>query len=167
MIMKSRFRKEPKPGDVLLIPLSGGDYAYILMYSFCWGWLLDFVTSYPTKEPKYFQRECFKLPLGLYGRIEKCFKTVGHVELDEMERMGPKLEHKMDPELQKFKGGTTPYEVLLPEGGGEYVTEEESKLFFPWVKIQGTRKDVDAFVQEKRSELRWIEVPPKERWTPK
>ncbi|MEQ1843130.1 MAG: hypothetical protein ABL994_22230, partial [Verrucomicrobiales bacterium] len=108
----------------------------------------------------------FKHPLYFNGWFPQRFQTVGAMNLDHHDLMGPPTVCKHTTEIQRFKGGATPYEAFFPGGWTKFVSEEEAKSLFPRVDIGPDKGEVEKFVRQMLPELRQIEVPPEDRWTP-
>ena len=160
------FRPQPKANEIVLVPVSDGYWAYLVMLYEWRAWLLDFTTDYPTRKCEYFTRASFMLPLHFSGRFPKRFHTVGQLDLDDRERLGPARVCKHTPDIQRFKGGATPYEVFLPGGVTKFVTEEEAKSYFPTIDLDSEKGQIEEFVRQKLPEMRRLEVASEDRWTP-
>jgi hypothetical protein len=162
----SPFRNRPKANEIVLVPVSDDCWAYLVMLDEWRAWLFDFTTNYPTRKTEWLTREAFKLPLHFNGWFPKRFQTIEKMDLDQHELLGPPTVYKNPPDIQRFKGGATPYEVFPPCGMSKFVTEEEAKSFFSKVTLWPDKGEVEEFVRRVLPELRRIEVPPQDRWTP-
>ena len=162
---KRPFRKEPKPGEVLLIPVAEDCFAYLLMLSFCRGWMYDFYTTHPTKHVQYFERLHLKLPLDFTGRFGVSFPTVSKLELTEDECMSPARVLILTPDRIEFHEAATPYKLIKWDDDG-YVTKEEADRMFRYIDLKVEQGEVETFIRSLLPELRRIEVPPADRGTP-
>lgn len=162
----SPFRRDPQRGEILLVPISDNRFAYLLMLSSCRAWLLDFTTSSPSQKESLFTRSTFKMPLSFSGKFPKRLITAGKLELTDIETQSPPTVLKQSPEVQRNKGGPTPYEVFMSLAPNKWVTEEEAKSYFPYVDLTPEKGEVEEFIRQRLPELRHLEVAPEDRWSP-
>ncbi len=162
----SPFRRSPKLNEIILVPVTDGCWAYLVMCNELRGWLFDFVTNYPTKKAELFTKSAFKQPLRAGAYFPKRYQTVGQMGLTEEELHFPPLVVKHSAYRQEAKKGPTPYEVFAPFGGSTWVSEEEAKGFFPSISLCAEDGEIENYIRTVLPEMRRIEVAPEDRWTP-
>lgn len=82
------------------------------------------------------------------------------------EREKPRVVYKLDPSTQAWKGAPTPYQVGLPYGGNDYVSEDEAARMFKKINFENDDGEIEAYIRGVLPQMGRVEVPPEDVWVP-
>lgn len=163
------YRKEPKPGEVLLVDLTEGTWAYLLVRGFYTGWIYGFHTSTPTQHAPFQDRSQWKLPVNLGGRFTTDYRTVTKIEITKLEELGPPTVCTLDPNdprhVYELSRAPTPYKLIYWKERG-YVTAEKAATMYKSIRLDLENGELQHFIRNLLPEMQRIEVAPEGLWTP-
>lgn len=162
--VKTRYRKDPKPGTVIMVPLAPDCFIYFVSLDSFWSRFYDFYTDYPVQNPKYFPSRHWREPFMFSWKMYAAYLDICHPPFtDEELKVPPTVRIKSEEHARAF-GNPTRYSLERPKGGYDYITKEEADKMYPMISLQSP--EVVEHAQKILPELRRIEVPPEDRWTP-
>jgi hypothetical protein len=152
------YRRIPKPGTVVRIPLSDGSFAYGCMIEGVCMWIYDFVTDMPTAKPQYFLPENWGWPVIPFSLLKEV-QDVCRLELTAKQLKPPPMWHRSDrivnqpdfvPMCNQMYDETLRRVVIL--------TDDEAKNFHKEVRASDER--LAPYIMTLRDQMELICVPP-------
>ncbi len=154
--MMKKYRREPKSGVVVRIPLTDGRFGYLCSISGIFFWLYDFVSDHPIKSDRYFLKSRWKAPCSIV-RLYIDAVDVCKIELtEEDEKLIPLWKKAAQWEGEPVPPG--PYRYYDPDARMyRFGSEEDIKNMHKDVFLGPD--DIGPWITRQASELEPIHVP--------
>jgi len=152
------YRRDPKPGTVVRVPLPEGTFAYGCQTTKVVLWLYSFVTDAPSCDRTLFSPSNWRWPVASFSLLPDV-ADVCKIELSEAQLKRPATWDPRD----RIPGRLGGYVYKLDDptrswNEQRYIPEEETKKYYKHVRLEG--ENLTPYIMTLRDQMELVHVPP-------